>query len=69
MVERLHFHELHCVKSVSIRSFSGSYFTLHLSVFSPNAENAYEKNSEYGHFSRNDTIVNKSNKDLKLRNI
>ena len=46
---------LHCVKSVCIRSYSGSHFPAfglnipYLSVFSPNAGD--QNNSEYGHFS------------------
>ena len=53
----------HCVKSVRIRSYSCQYFpafglymgrdTAYLSVFSPNAENTDQNNSEYWHFLRN----------------
>ena len=35
---------LHCVKNVCMQSFSDPYF--------PARENADQKNSEYGHFSR-----------------
>ena len=50
---------IHCVKSARIRSFSGPYFpafelNTEISVFSPNAENADQKNSEYESFSRSD---------------
>ena len=37
----------HCVKSIRIRSSSGPYFP----EFGPNA---YQNNSEYGHFLRRD---------------
>ena len=52
---------MHCMKSVRIWSFSSPYFpafglnkrdTEYLSVFSPNAVNTDQKNSEYGQFSR-----------------
>ena len=43
------FKKSHCVKSIFIR-------TPYLSVFSPNAENMDQKNSEYGHFSRSELL-------------
>ena len=52
-------YNIHCVKSVRIRSYSRPYFfrifpRSCLSVFSPNAENCGknvdQNNSEYGHF-------------------
>ena len=52
----------HCVKSVRIRSYSGSYFpafelnTPYLSVFSPNAGKYGPDNSEYRQFSRSDVV-------------
>ena len=51
---------MHCVKSVRIRSFSGSYFpeiglkTAQHSV--QMRENTEQKNSEYRHFSRSDEL-------------
>ena len=62
-----YFANYHCVKSVRIRSYSGSHFSrifLHsdliqrdtppyLSVFSPNAgKNSNQNKSEYAHFLR-----------------
>ena len=51
--------EKHCVKSVRSRSFSGPYFP----AFGLNTgksirmwENTDEKKSEYGHFSRSESI-------------
>ena len=59
-IDQLNLFNLHCLKSVRIRSFSGRYF----SAFGLNAErhsisqysvrmrkNMDQKNSEYGHFS------------------
>ena len=50
----------HCVKSVRIQSFSGPYFLafglhiLRISLYAVQIrENTHQKNSEYGHFSRN----------------
>ena len=47
---------IHCVKSVRIRSFSGPHFPafgLNTERYSVHMrENTYQKNSEYGHFSR-----------------
>ena len=51
----------HCLKSVRIQSYSGPRFSAFglnterhsvLSVFSPNAGNTDQNNSEYGHFLR-----------------
>ena len=44
---------IHCVKSVRIRSFSGPYFFAFRM-----RENTDQKNSEYGHFSRSDSYSN-----------
>ena len=57
--KNMNFSECHCVKSVRIWSFTGSYFsafglrdTEYRSVFSLNAGKYGPENSEYGHFSR-----------------
>ena len=42
--------DVHCLKSVRIRSFSGPYSVLML-------ENTDQKNSEYGHFSCSDWLI------------
>ena len=50
-------YERQYVKSIRIWSFSGSRIwtdTPYNSVFSPNAGNTDQKNSEYGHFSRSE---------------
>ena len=64
----MEFHQIHCVQSVRIRSYSGPYF----SAFGQNTErypysvrmreNTNQNNSEYGHILRND-------KFLTLRNL
>ena len=64
MQKKFQYTKLHCVKSVRIRSFPGSYFP----AFGPNTEsesvsthsvrmreNTDQKNSEYGHSSRKTT--------------
>ena len=48
--------EKHCMKSVRIRNFSGS-FLLRISPYSVRIrENTNQKNSEYGHFSRSENL-------------
>ena len=58
----------HCVKSDRVRSYSGPHFSRifphsdwipreYLSVFNPNAANADQNNSEYGHFLRSESHV------------
>ena len=64
----MEFHQIHCVQSVRIRSYSGPYFP----AFGQNTErypysvrmreNTNQNNSEYGHILRND-------KFLTLRNL
>ena len=47
---------MHCVKRVHIPDFSGPYFTAFgLNTDLRMRENADQKNSEYGHFSRSGT--------------
>ena len=59
----------HCVKSVRIRSFSGSYFaafglnTERYTVFSPN----YQTNSEYRHFSCSERLPFKRTTAQKMK--
>ena len=56
----------HWIKSVRILSYSGLHFPAFglntkrhgdLSVFSADAENADQSNSEYGHFSRSENRI------------
>ena len=65
--EKLMFaYKKHCVKSVRIRSFSGPHFPafglnkeeiLRISPYSVRIrENTDQKNSEYGHFSRSESV-------------
>ena len=60
--------ECHCVESVGIQSFCGPYFPVFgLNTYSVRMrENMDQKNSEYGHFSRNvqETIISKISKKL-----
>ena len=49
---------LHCVKSVRIRSYSGPYFHAFGLITGRMRENTDQNNSEYGHFSHS---VNDSN--------
>ena len=56
------------MKSVRIRSYSGTYFFAlglnterygcRMPILSPNAENADQNNSEYGHFLCSESLTN-----------
>ena len=49
--------DIHCVKSVRIRSYSGQHFLAFSQYSVRMQENANQNNSEYGHFLRSDNVI------------